>query len=351
LGGPSQSPDKRGKSATKHPREPKSVKPMTLSKESESQAKKQAPRSLQKTSSVSNPKKGRPVFARSATDTDALIPTIKREGSEKPSLHSIPLLQEQERKPRRDSLASLKHLQARQINLSSITTSSSADNKRKRKAAKEEDIQDAINSIKKPNRTEASREAADERDRRVAKVKSKGQPRNSLGGRASGADRKALKPVENVQVLATPHHGRKIDVFSQPVVPALHTDDHFDALPSSALKSHISDSVPGTVKESEPRVQARKLQPAIHETPSKAPPRQRLFTSPERMEEVPDSTSKGPLIATEAPDIQGIECTPLKPTSRSQVDFACPSTPLPTKKAKSASIYDTLGWNDYDVDD
>jgi hypothetical protein len=297
---------------------------------------------------VSNPKTTRPRLARSATDTEALVPRLKREGSEKPSLFSIPLFQEQERKPRRDSHASLKHLQARQINLSSITSTSTTDTKRKRKAAEEEELRDAINAIKKPNRTEAGREVADERDRRAAGTKSKIQPRISLGGKGSTADRKALKTVENVQVLATPHHGRKIDVFSRPVMPTLHTDDHADDLPSSALKSHLSDSIPGTAKKSEPS----RMRSSVHETPSKRPPKQRLFGSPELMEkEIPDSAFKTRLTAPDALDAQGIECTPLKPTSHPQLAFDCPSTPMPAKKAKALSIYDSLGWNDYELDE
>jgi DNA replication regulator SLD3 len=313
---------------------------------------------LQKTSSLSAPGRSRPTLGRAATDSEALIPGLKREGSEKPSLMSIPLLQsrERERKGRRDSSASLKHLQARQISLGPMA--SAADAKRKRKAAADDEIREAINSIKKPNRTGAGREIANERDRRIGTgSKTKTQPRAATGKTAQG-DRKALHSVENVQVLATPHIGRKIDIFAQQgAAVTQHTRDTADLVPSSASASHISDSIiPASTIKPQSSATNRQHQFAITETPSKSSLRQRLFASPEPCldDHIPDSAIKPRSIASaiaERPQKSFIESTPIKRNNNQpESSGTCLATPVPaakTRKNENTSIYDMLGWNDY----
>jgi hypothetical protein len=237
---------------------------------------------------------------------------------------------------------------------------SAADAKRKRKAAADDEIREAINSIKKPNRTGAGREIANERDRRISTgSKTKAQPRVATG-KATQGDRKALHAVGNVQVLATPHIGRKIDIFAQRGATQ-HIRETADIVPSSGGASHVSDSIiPASTIKPQGSASNRQHQVTITETPSKSSLRQRLFASPERCldDHIPDSAVKPRSIASviaETPQKSFIESTPIK-RNNNQLESSgtCPATPVPaakTRKNENTSIYDMLGWNDYNVDD
>lgn len=319
------------------------------SREAESQAKKPSNKLAQRNTSASDPRPARPSLARSLTDSVTLAPGFKREGSERPSLFSIPLLQSQERKKRRDSQSSLKHLQARQVSLSTITASTSQDAKRKRKAAVDDEIRDAINSIKKPNRTGIGREVADERERRngVGASKSKIQ-KSSLVPKPCVVDRKALRVVENVQVLATPHAGRKIHVESQPIAPPRLEPQQVENVPASLERWRVVTSVPSTAKKENTVPRAIQERPIVMETPTKAPLRQLMFASPDTLGDSAMKSQPSFLTLSSTPVIN---ITPVRPRSQpTQIsDGLVSSTPVPAlKKTASHSIYDSLGWDKYD---
>jgi hypothetical protein len=181
-------------------------------------------RTLQKTSSTSTHNaKPRPPLSRAATDTSSLSQT-KRQPSETPSLHAIPLFATSQpaapaRHARRPS-SSLKHLAARQVSLKAMgaTTGGGAGGSeaskglppRKRKmgggaaAADDTELRSAIASIMRPDRRGAGRAAADEREKRRAEAAAKSKSGGGGGRRAALAS-----AAPNVQVLATPHAKRR----------------------------------------------------------------------------------------------------------------------------------------------
>jgi DNA replication regulator SLD3 len=208
---------------------------------------------------------------RSATDSSVTVPGLKREPSATPSLSLFPLAPGKAR-GRRDSVASLRHLKARQVSLNDMTTAS--DQRRKRKQPGEDELRDAIDAIKKPNRGMVGRELADERDQRKT-----GKPTKSVRSSGPRTDRKSLQTSSGIKVLATPHHGRTIDHLSQDLLgqQALPASD-IDNIPSSGIRGSMDgDLIPGTVGQSQRRAGFR---PGM-ETPSRTLPRKALFRNSE----------------------------------------------------------------------
>jgi DNA replication regulator SLD3 len=330
------------------------------------------------------------------------VPSLKREASENPSLSAIPLFPDKPK--RRDSMASLKHLKARQINLSQFSATSSQNRKRKAQA-NDDQIKEAIAGIKKPNRGLIGREVAEEREKRGT-----GPKKNARSsGTSSKPDRRALHTVPNVQVLATPHHGRRTDVFAHPVqMPQLQPSPEIDVIPSSGVRAAPSDVVPGT------EVKRSIYMPSSHfvtETPSRGPARTVLFESIVKKSDssairdsaiasrtttdleggiVAQTPSKGPsrtfslnggatkrtgarpgsrqsrnevpaAVAETPLKKSAMPATPLK-SAAVVVGEVVPSTPAPAvaskrpsgakaEKGGSGSIYDALGWDDDDIDE
>ncbi|KAF2145373.1 uncharacterized protein K452DRAFT_243340 [Aplosporella prunicola CBS 121167] len=143
------------------------------------------------TENLHQPHSRRPSLARSASDTSSL-PQLKRESSEAPSLSSIPLKDSQSTSSR-NSLSQFQRFARREIDLSAMSSATEA--KLKKKAHIEQELQNAISTLKKPNRGEAVKEYADSADRR----------RPGLGRKASGA----RKPAQTVQITATPKRSRR----------------------------------------------------------------------------------------------------------------------------------------------
>ncbi|KAF9696204.1 hypothetical protein EKO04_005957 [Ascochyta lentis] len=338
------------------------------SKESKEPDTKKSRRSLARVATDTTGKTGdrrTPSLARSATDTALLWQSIKRETSEAP-LSTIPFQRSPSRA--RQSMSQLRHLQGRELDLT--TTSAAAAAKLKHKARVEDDLKEAIATLKKPNRDLAA-----------------GSYMADLEKRGLGSANRSRKPanpvrrvVKDVQVTATPRVGRRTkNVVDQ--TPVRYHHDPFTrpaameaaplselCIPSSGVRQP-SSVVPGTIQRS---VTARELvHPGVAETPSKAPTakmftsgaaRRTIFATPVKAStrlfqddgyqtsnifETPIKTvGSSPSTTTDMmPPI--VAATPIKAMA-SNVDTAPIAFTTPAKKSEESSIYDALGWNDDD---
>ncbi|KAF2089007.1 hypothetical protein K490DRAFT_11060, partial [Saccharata proteae CBS 121410] len=263
LGGPvASSPNKRSiadsSSKTRKAGEP----------ESRIVPEKQPRRSLQRvTTDTSSMTRGRhPSLARSATDSGTL-PHLKREGSEV-DLSAIPLKSAQPVSSR-NSLSDFQRFAKHQVDLNAMSAATEA--KLKKKRAIEEEIKEAISTLKKPNRPQALKEFADLADRRV-------QNRPQLLRKNSSATRKAQ---QTVQITATPKRVRKTKnaVLDSPTDhrSRLALDEDLvppssdPVIPSSAIRPS-GFAVPGTVLKSRgaPNTSMRsRAHAAVEETPTR----------------------------------------------------------------------------------
>lgn len=346
-----------------------------------------------------------PSLARSVTDS-AILNGIKREGSEIP-LSAIPF-QRSPSNAARQSASHLKLLKGREMDLN--TTSKAAAARASQRKRVEEDLQEAISALKKPNRGLAAGSYADDMERR------------GLG--SLGSVSRSRKPVntvrkiqKDVQVTATPSARRRTKDMVQQT--PMHRDNPFirprpsDVPPSSDLRIPSSavrlpsSIIPATVQRS---ASAHTSAPqGIAETPSKprgskvfsipAPSGRKILRTPSKakmarlpLESPPHGLELTPtkLITSSPPDNdvkkshlaptpRTLFATPLKnvsahvaespfnddgggaaPTSRTL--FATPlraepaqvtESPLPALSIRAEavdepSIYDALGWNDDD---
>lgn len=361
LGGPAIASSKR-----------KAMRPPLTSKksgESKEPEMKKSRRSLARVATDTTGKTGRketPSLARSTTDTALLRQqSIKRETSEAP-LSAIPFKRSPSRA--RQSMSQLRHLQGREMDLTA--TSAAAAAKLKHKARVEDDLKEAIATLKKPNRDLAAGSY-------MAEIEKRGLGSANRSRKQANPVRKVVK---DVQVTATPRVGRRTknvieqtpvhyhqDPFARPATTeALPQSDFF--IPSSGVRKP-SSVVPGTNQRS---VMARELaQPGIAETPSKAPTtklftsgaaRRTIFSTPVKsstrlFEADPHPTSnifETPVKAvSSSPPIDTHEVPPIIAATPIRAAVSCEEiAPIvfatPAKRAEEPSIYDALGWNDDD---
>lgn len=131
------------------------------------------------TETLNRPDQRPPILHRSATDSDALAPLIKREHSEAPVvLESIATSKPtappaQARPQKRVSLLQQMSANRREVDLSAM---SKANEQKMRTAAKvQEQVRDAIVTLKKPNRQMANEEMAKNTDEKFAQIIGKGK--------------------------------------------------------------------------------------------------------------------------------------------------------------------------------
>jgi len=363
LGGPAHtSPPKR-----------KAMKPPTTSRKSGEPKEPEAKKSRRSLTRVATDDLRRtadrvtPSLSRSATDS-ALMKGIKREGSEAP-LSAIPF-QRSPSKNNRRSMSQFRHLEGRELDLT--TPSAAVTAKLKQKQRVEEELKNAITALKKPNRGLAAGGYVEDIERR------------SLG--PVSRSRKQLNPtrkvVKDVQVTATPRVGRRTkDIVEHTPSHYYHTGNPFARLSTSAVPPSSdffipssgarqpTSIVPGTVHRS---ATARQLaHSSIAETPSKAPntktfdsgaARRTIFATPSKPKSASTERSFQPashvfespakVIGSSPPNIPNVPqtaviATPTKPVS-------CPVIETrPAASSKSApdeepSIYAALGWDDDD---
>ncbi|KAJ4355094.1 hypothetical protein N0V95_003257 [Ascochyta clinopodiicola] len=349
----------------------KAMKPPLTSKksgESKEPDRKKSRRSLARVATDTTGKTGdrkTPSLARSATDTALLRQSVKRETSEAP-LSTIPFQRSPSRA--RQSMSQLRHLQGRELDLT--TTSAAAAAKLKHKARVEDDLKEAIATLKKPNRDLAAGSyMADLEKRGLGSANRSRKPANPV-----------RKVVKDVQVTATPRAGRRTknvvdqtplhyhyDPFTRPAATEAAPLSEL-CIPSSGVRQP-SSVIPGTIQRS---VTARELaRSGVAETPSKAPAakmftsgaaRRTIFATPVKtstrffqddehqtsnIDETPVKTvgSSPPTATDMIPPI--VAATPVRATV-SDVDTAPIAFATPAKRADEPSIYEALGWNDDD---
>jgi DNA replication regulator SLD3 len=345
LGGPAHtSPPKR-----------KAMRPPTTSRKSGEPKEPEAKKSRRSLARVATESMGRsphrvtPSLNRSATDS-ALLRGIKREGSEAP-LSTIPFQRSPSKNARR-SMSQYRHLEGRELDLT--TPSAAVTAKLKQKQRVDEDLKEAITALKKPNRGLAAGGYIDDVERR---------------GLGPVRSRKQLNPVrkvvKDIQVTATPRVGRRTkDMVGQ--TPNHHyqisnpfarastsaappSSDYF--IPSSGARQPES-VVPGTVHRSA----TARSQPNIAETPSKAPnakifdsgaARRTIFATPSK----PGAhifESPGRVVGSSPPNV-AVAATPVKSviTSLAQAQAGADVFSKSVQQ-EEPSIYAALGWDDDD---
>ena len=361
LGGPAIASSKR-----------KAMRPPLASKKSEDSKEPETKRSRRSLARVATDTTGKtgdrktPSLARSATDTALLRQqSIKRETSEAP-LSAIPFKRSPSRA--RQSMSQLRHLQGREMDLTA--TSAAAAAKLKHKARVEDDLKEAIATLKKPNRDLAA-------GAYMAEIEKRGL---GSGNRSRKPANPVRKVVKDVQVTATPRAGQRtrnvveqtpVHYHQNPFVRPAATEaaPPIDlCVPSSGVRQP-SSVVPGTIQRS---VTARELaRPGVAETPSKSPTtkmftsgaaRRTIFATPVKSStrffpedshptsnvfETPVKAvgSSPPIVRDTTPPV--VTTTPIKATV-SNNDTAPIAFAIPAKQAEEPSIYDALGWNDDD---
>jgi DNA replication regulator SLD3 len=360
---------KLGGPTTTSPPKRKAMKPPTTSHKSgepkEPDAKKSR-RSLARVATDTTGQTGQrraPSLHRSATDS-ALTDGIKREGSEAP-LSAIPF-QRSPSNAARQSMSHMKLLKGRQIDLDTRSAAEAAKMKQKKRV--EEEIQEAIIALKKPNRGLAVGSYVDEAEKRGLGGSSKSKkPTNTM-----------RRIVKDVQVSATPRIVRttkgmvsqtpiqQSNPFMRPRQTEAPPSSDF-CIPSSAARLQ-SSIVPATAPRSATSRTLAGL--AVTETPSK-PPMSRAFKATVTSNTVFATPSKPRAVSPDSP-LQGLDATPTKGLASSPPNivrstpralFATPpkhicmkdvaESPLPASSNAAGddqgpSIYDALGWNDDD---
>ncbi len=310
-----------------------------------------------------------PSLSRSVTDS-AILNGIKRETSEVP-LSAIPF-QRSPSKSARQSMSQMRHLQGREIDLSQPSAAAAAKLKQKQRV--EEDLQEAISALKKPNRgLAAGGYVADIEKRGLGPASKSRKPANPV-----------RKIVKDVQVSATPRLGRRTKNMVEQTPSRHHHQSPFAGhlsaeaaplsdfcIPSSGLRPPVS-VVPSTVQRS--ATNRNLAYSGVAETPSKAPQikdfssgdaRRMIFATPSKTVGASSGGNlRAPLHVIETPSkmmgsspIINTDVKPLMmaaiPTKFRSVSATEPSLTGFSKSVddKEPSIYDALGWNDNDDDD
>ncbi|KAI8936381.1 hypothetical protein NX059_006793 [Plenodomus lindquistii] len=313
-----------------------------------------------------------PSLNRSATDS-SLVPTIKREGSEVP-MAAIPF-QRSPSKSARQSMSQIRHLQGRQIDLN--RPSAAAEAKIKHKQRVEEDLQEAILALKRPNRgLAAGGYVADKEQRGLGLVSKSRKQANPV-----------RRVVKDVQVTATPRVGRRTRnmIEQTPIHEPSYNPFVRDATDGAPTLSEFC--IPSSAAHPpEPMVPATGHRSAsgrrslahsnIAETPSKAPNTKSFSSSGAARRTIFETPSKptGPHSGARLPAPSHVFETPAKVANRSPPAYtmatpavaagtptnSVPASPnmagpiafsLPKGSGTETSIYDALGWNDDDYDD
>ncbi|TKA25744.1 hypothetical protein B0A50_05841 [Salinomyces thailandicus] len=225
LGGPNASSSVQRKStSTRKPGEP-ATRPRPTADRMKARRPLERVASERATNDVASKRRNAPGLHRSATDSDALLASIKREASQTPgpdaSTSISPAAKPQPQARKRSSLMhTLSHSRLpREIDIAGI--SKSTHTKAQRKAEMEGKLQEAISALRKPNRALAAREVAGQVDEGFRKA--------TMGARPAGAARRrtvGIGPVaasldqasegEAVHVAATPSHQRSRALLSAP---------------------------------------------------------------------------------------------------------------------------------------
>lgn len=355
LGGPTQPhPSKSKAFAPRKPGEPAVRQPPT----------KQPRKPLERVPSDALNKVGkRPLsLHRAATGSDALSNMIKREMSETPPMESVPMSKRRSRQTaapglrKRPSL--LESLARREVDLSAMSQATEAKLKRKMEA--EEKVRDAIDAVRKPNRTKAVEEHAKDTDESFAKAiaKSKG-----YGGQRKTADKNATA------ITATPRHikatpARHKHIYQGP--SHTHSTGSTSVVPGTsarqlAVPGQISNSTfavlqtghrprqgASLIDDTPSRGFAKFLPPALSRTPGTllesptATRRPQIMSTPARVSKMP-SLVQTPLTKVPASSLKGRTYSPgqvVAGLSPAKEDSGIGGL------AGDTALYNALGWDD-----
>lgn len=301
LGGPSASPAKSSSSGSSTNRS----KPGEAAVRTDPRAaqKKRRPLSRVATENAAHHPQRHPSLTRSSTDP--LLPAnLKREGSDAPSLSSIPLQQKDSKtSSSRNSLSQFERFSRRTIDLDAMAKSNEA--KLKKKAHIEQELEKAIGTLRKPNRGAALKDVADSADsrRQLSTTRSSTKPGAPVtrkpGGGSNilvGATPKRGRKTKDIILQATPNHNRFSSTLSSlpsaAAAAARNMDEDEDAdaslpfasdpvIPSSAVRPGPVDviapasysTIPSSVVKnaSSSSASARRSGGGVEETPSRGP--------------------------------------------------------------------------------
>ncbi|KAI9775625.1 MAG: hypothetical protein M1835_005747 [Candelina submexicana] len=343
-----------------------------------------------------------PKLVRSATAP--AVPGLKREETEKP-LTTIPSQNSQIRPDSRGGPLKAKRFTQREVDLSAVLNANEAKLIQK-KASVEEELKDAITALKRPNRGLAGREFVDSAEKRASAKTTNGKKAKSFPVRNSFAP--------GVQVTATPKSRRKKNIIRIPPAVPAKAANPIEASREFPLSSDLcipqsTKRVPeaaalllGSQTPDSPiliRPQRQHLPSIVQDTPSRNPSRSNEYSVPgqlvvqgvevvSKLEGIPGestihksfNTSKLPapasgrkLVGERSPRHLKVLETPSKrtrstvsrrvpevmPTSAGKQDSSAKSAttsapPLastPNTEHGKKSIYQSLGWDDNDVDD
>lgn len=309
-----------------------------------------------------------PSLSRSATDS-AVIPGLKRETSVTP-LSAVPPAS-----ARPSSMSQYQRFNQRQVDLTALTSANEA--KMKKKTLIEEELRNAISTLKKPNRGLAVKDFVDSADVRM----------QASAGRSRKSTHTVRKAPNSVEIMATPHRGRKskslADGGPRYEVPegeeetAIQQSSHTRIM-SSTFRTQHSSKPASAVPDSVAKPLGPRSRPAMDETPSRRSAKTVTFFSQgndsglvagtpsrqsalHRMSDFEALTSTLSTTPTRSIRFSTVSDTPLKQNDVSV--FATPAKPglsersvdraeeeEPDKTLAEPSIYDALGWGN-DVDE
>ncbi|KAK1085706.1 hypothetical protein LTR33_001944 [Friedmanniomyces endolithicus] len=304
-----------------------------------------------------------PTLHRSATDSDLLQQQLKRETSEAPSpLSSIPTVATTIRQPppprKRTSLMHSMSFNRREVDFSAMLQANEA--RTRKKADVDQKLQDAITTLRKPNRTLAVKEVAESADLSFAKATAKGRTAATKAKIAvTSAVHVASTPGGERKVKATPAVGRRAAVTS---------GDHERSggtsyVPSSSARLLAPPPARGTDEPPastfavpqtghRPRYSAQAHATGIEDTPSRG------FAKymPQGLAHHPGTAGASPLAIRHALQIQQTPVKPVRSLSlvppmaealvEASPNVVIPTELLPTSKVTDESMYDALGWEE-----
>ncbi|KAK2612434.1 hypothetical protein QQS21_001538 [Conoideocrella luteorostrata] len=286
---------------------------------------------------------------RSATSTS--LSSVKREGSEPLSLKDM---------PKGDLLFG----RARQSSLSrSNSMTNAGDTKASKKALVEAELKDAISALRKPNREVVGKAMAESDLRRVttslSAKKTRKVPRSSLASsvqvKATPANNRfkdvlAVKPESSVDIpLDSTEELVPLSSLGHLVPSTGHRHSHRDALADSV--SPAVDYVGGTPIR--PSTQPSFIRRVAHDEPKILPPSPLNHRKTALIEDFSQPQSTITASASSQPPIHRTREIMETPVKRSVSRLDLIKSPVPIYepvRAKQASIYEKLGWDD-DFDD
>ena len=215
---------------------------------------------------------GRPISLMRPATMPA-VPGLKREGSEAPSLGSIPFADAQSVQANRSGVLNSKRFSRREVDMSSLAPKVNA--RKKTQVNVDAELREAISALKKPNRELAGKALAETAEKRSASAPNGRSKFSSILGRlCANRLQESKKPVQNplfhgVQITATPKTNRRKDIFAESQnsrVPMIVEDADWSAIPPSSLPR-----IPQSVTRPSRDEQTKNPLFAIQATPTRKP--------------------------------------------------------------------------------